>query len=403
MAYKYKAYTLDKKIVQGMIDVASESMAEEALYHRGYQRILSLEAAPPRLSWQEQIPSLFGVKTQDVIEFFQHLATLIESGVPLLTALHLLENLTAKAALKKIIMGLAEELQAGKPFSQALAGYPQVFSYTNCQVVRASEQAGNLEIGLRQAAMYMEKQSIAKQKVGRALVYPALVTVMAIGVAVLMVTVALPPLVDLFSSLGARLPWTTELLIAVAGFIASYKLYLLGGLLILVVAAVAYVRSPSGKMRLDKLVLGAPVIGPLIVERSLGHFCQAVSMMLKTGLRLPQIMDIVIQTVGSGAIRQALREVQGRLVQGQGLSLPMSENALFPRLMVEMVVVGEKTGELDASLATLGDFYEERVDQKINSLIAMIEPVLTVAIGLMVVFIALSMITPLYTVLRSMH
>jgi type IV pilus assembly protein PilC len=403
MAYKYRVYTGDKRIVQGMIDVTSEGMAEEALYHQGYQRILSLEEARPKQSWGELIPSLFGIKAQDVLDFYKQLANLIESGIPLLMALHLLEGLASRAAFKKVIAGLAEELQAGNPLSQALGKYPQVFSDTHCQVIKASEQAGNLEAGLRQVASYVEKRSTTRQKIMRALAYPAVVLLMAIAVATLLVTVALPPLVELFNSLGAQLPWMTGLLIAVANFLINYKLYLLGGLVTLVILIVGYVRSPAGRLTVDRLMLRVPVIGQLTIERNLGQFCQSVSMMLKVGLRLPQVMDIVIQTVGNRVIRQALKEVQERLVQGQGLSQPMAGIELFPRLLVEMVVVGEKTGTLDSNLATLGDFYEQRVDQRINALIAMIEPVLTVIIGLTVVFIALSMITPLYSVLRSMH
>ncbi len=403
MAYKYRVYTGDKRIVQGMIDVTSEGMAEEALYHQGYQRILSLEEARPKQGWQELIPSLFGIKTRDILDFSKQLASLIESGIPLLTALHLLEGLASKAALKEVIAGLAEELQAGNLLSQALGKYPQVFSDAHCQVIKASEQVGNLEVGLRQVASYIEKRSTTKQRITRALAYPAVVLLMAIGVAALLVTVALPPLVELFNSLGAELPWMTELLIAVASFVINYKLYLLGGLVTLVILIAGYVRSPAGKLTVDRLMLRVPVIGQLTIERNICQFCQSVSMMLQAGLRLPQVMDIVIQTVGNRIIRQALREVQEKLVQGQGLSQPMAGIDLFPKLLVEMVVVGEKTGNLDSNLATLGDFYEQRVDQRISTLIAMIEPVLTVVIGLTVVFIALSMITPLYSILRSMH
>ncbi len=403
MAYKYRVYTGDKKIVQGTIDVNSESVAEEVLYHEGYQRILSMEETQPRVSWEEQIPSFFGIKTQDVIDFSKQLASLIESGIPILMALHLLEGLASRAALKKVIAGLAEELQAGNLLSQALGKYPQVFSDTHCQVIKASEQVGNLEVGLRQVASYIEKRSTTRQRITRALAYPAVVLLMSIGVAALMVTVALPPLVELFNSLGAQLPWMTALLIAVANFLINYKLYLLGGLVALIILVVGYVRSPAGKLTIDRLMLRVPVIGQLTIERNVCQFCQTVSMMLKAGLRLPQVMDIVIQTVGNRIIRQSLREVQEKLVQGQGLSQPMAGIDLFPKLLVEMIVVGEKTGNLDSNLATLGDFYEQRVDQRINTLIAMIEPVLTVVIGLTVVFIALSMITPLYSVLRSMH
>jgi type IV pilus assembly protein PilC len=146
-----------------------------------------------------------------------------------------------------------------------------------------------------------------------------------------------------------------------------------------------------------------PVIGSISIERSVQHFCQTAAMLLKAGLRLPHIMEITIQTNRNHIIRQALSSVRDRLVQGEGLSQPLSEIKLFPPLLVEMVIVGEKTGMMDSTLATLADFYEKKVDRRIDTLISMIEPALTVVIGVVVIFIALSMITPLYSILRSIH
>jgi len=399
--YQFTAYTLDKKIVQGNIDATSENMAEEALYQAGYQRVLSLREIRPRLSLKALFPTLFGVKSQDVIDFSHQLATLIESGVTILTALELLKAQAPREAFRNIIGGLIDELQGGSSFSQALSKYPEVFSYTYCQVLKASEQAGNLEVGLRQVAGYMGKRAVTTSKVKRALAYPAMVLLMAIGVFVLLITVALPPLMGLFESLGAELPLATTLLIATADFFINYQFYLLWGAFILVTLVVVYTRLPAGKLTMDRLKLKMPLIGSIAIEHNVCHFCQITSMLLKAGLPLPQVMDIAIQTSGNRIIRQALGDVREKLLQGQGWSQPMAENELFPPLLVEMVAVGEKTGTMDSTLATLSDYYEERVEQRINTLVSMIEPVLTVAIGLVVAFIALSLITPLYSILRS--
>jgi type IV pilus assembly protein PilC len=403
MAYKYQAYTTDKKIVQGTIEVASESLAEGALYRAGYQHILSLKEVPPGLSLDRLIPTLFGVRTRDVIDFSNELATLIESGISILNSLQLLGGQTAKKSLQKIIDGLMEEIQGGNPLSQALGDYPQAFPDTYCQVIKASEQAGNLELGLRQAAGYLEKQAVASQKIKRAMLYPAFVLLMAAGVCVLLITVAMPPLVALFNSLGAELPWMTGLLINVTGFFLDRYLYVLGAVFIIIMLTISLLRLPSVKLARDRLLLKIPALGAINIERSVQHFCQTAAMLLEAGLRLPQIMEITIQTSQNRIIRQALGRVRDRLVQGEGLAQPMSEIGLFPPLLVEMVVVGEKTGAMDTTLATLADFYEKKVDRRIDILISMIEPALTVVIGVVVIFIALSMITPLYSILRSMH
>jgi len=401
MIFQFTAYTSDKRIVQGTIDAASEGIAEEALYQAGHYRILSLREIYPGLSLERLLPTFFAVRTQEVIDFSRQLATLIESSVTILTALELLKEQASKTTFKRAIAGLIEELRGGNSFSNALGKYPQLFSNTYCQVMKASEQAGNLEVGLRQVASYMEKQAVTKERIRRAMAYPVLVLLMAFGVCALLITVALPPLIGLFTSFGAELPWMTRLMINASNFLFNYKFYLLGGLFTLVILIFGYMRLPAGKLAMDQLMLKIPAIGSINIQRNMCHFCQITSMLLKAGLLLPQIMNIVIQTIGNRIIRQALKEVREKLVQGQGLSQPMTNIELFPRLLVEMVVVGEKTGNLDSTLATLADFYEERVNQRIDTLIAMIEPTLTIATGLVVAFIALSMIMPLYSILGS--
>jgi type IV pilus assembly protein PilC len=298
---------------------------------------------------------------------------------------------------------LIEEIQGGSPFSQALSHYPRAFSSTYCQVIKASEQAGTLEIGLRLAASYMEKRAQANQKIKRAMMYPIFVLCMAVGVSILLITVALPPLINLFNSLGADLPWMTRLLVAVTSFFLKHSLYILAGLVAVVLIVVGLFRLPSVKLARDRFLLKIPLIGATNIERSMELFCQTGSMLLQSGLRLPQVMDIVIQANRNQIIRRAFNNVRERLVQGEGLSQPMIENKLFPPLLVEMVVVGEKSGAMDTTLATLADFYERKVDRRIDMLISMIEPALTVIIGLVVIFIALSMITPLYSIMKSVH
>jgi type IV pilus assembly protein PilC len=403
MAYRYSAYTMDKRIVQGTIDATSERMAEEALYRAGYHRVLKLRETSPDPTLSRWLPSLFGVKTQDVVDFSRQMASLLESGISVVTALELLKEQVPRIALRKVIAGLAKELQGGCSFSQALAKYPQAFPNTYCEVIKTSELAGNFEVALRRAAGYMEKETIAIKKVKRALVYPALVLIMAIGVVFLLTTVALPPLVKLFTSLGGELPWTTRSLLVISGLFSHDKFYILGGLAALIILIYGYVRLPAGKLILDRLILKMPMIGSITIQRNMYRFCHTTSMLLKSGLTLPPIINIAARTVGNVIIRQALGEVREKLVQGQSLSQAMAKIAVFPQLLVEMATVGETTGNLDTTLATMADLYEERVDQRIQALISMIEPALTVAVGLVVAFIAVSMVTPLYTMLKTMH
>ncbi|MDD5288981.1 MAG: type II secretion system F family protein [Dehalococcoidales bacterium] len=404
MTYRYQAYTADKKLVDGTIEAATETLAEESLYLAGYKYVISLKATRPRITIASVLPTLFGVKPQDVIEFSRQLATFVESGVSLYSALELVGEQITKPALRTVVSAIAQELQGGSSFSQAVSHYPSAFSYSYYQIIRASEQVGNLESGLRQIADYMEKQIKIGSNIKRAMTYPAIVTVMALGISVLLVTVVLPPILGLFTSLGATLPWTTRLVIALVNFITIYKLHLLIGIIVLIAAALFYFRLPTGKLTRDKLMLKMPLIGKINVQRIMGHFCRTASMMLKAGLQLPEILEVTIHAVSSNqVVTQALTEVKEKLMEGKGLSRPMSENGLFPSTMVKMVAMGEQTGNIDTALTTLANYYEERANQSVQSLIAMIEPVLTIVMGLAVAFILVSILLPMYSVLNSLR
>jgi type IV pilus assembly protein PilC len=403
MVYQYSVYTSDKRIVRGTIDAGSEKMAEEALYRAGYNRVLNLREISPRLNLKQWMPSLFGVKNQDVIDFSRQMALLIESGIPITTALRLLEEQAPSKALAKVIRGLANELQKGNSFAQALAGYPQVFSNTYCQVIKASELSGNFEVSLRRAADYMEKEINAGKKVQRSLIYPLVVLAMAFGVSILVTTVVLPSLTRLFTALGAQLPWTTRVLMAFGGFIIDYKYYIPWVMIAVILLILGYMKLPSGKENTDKMALKIPIFGSIIVQRSLGSFCQTTSMLLKAGLPLPQIMNVVTGTVSNVIISRALVDVREKLVQGRSLSQSMASIGLFPRLLVEMTVVGETSGNLDTTLETMADYYSQRVEQRVQVLISLMEPALITVVGLVVAFIAISMITPLYSILKSIH
>jgi type IV pilus assembly protein PilC len=403
MAYWYSVYTIDKKIIQGTIDATSERMAEDALYRAGYHRVLKLREISPSLNLRRLLPSLFGVKTQQVIDFSHQLAALIEAGIPILTALQLLEEQAPSAALRKILKGLARDLQEGNSLSQALSRYPQVFSDIYCQMIRASEATGNLEVALKRMAGYLETEKAAAKRVGHALIYPAVVLLMAFGVFILLTTIVLPSLTRLYTSLGAELPWITKLLLVMGNFSRDYKFYFIGGLGALIILVFSYIRLPAGKLTLDKLILKIPLISAISTQRSIGRFCQTASMLLKAGLPMPQIMNIATKTVGNIIIRQALEEVGGKLVQGRSLSQSMAKNSVFPHLLIEMANIGEMTGTLDTTLVKIADYYERRVEQSIHAMISVIEPALIVVVGLVVAFMGASMITPLYSILRSLH
>jgi type IV pilus assembly protein PilC len=270
--------------------------------------------------------------------------------------------------------------------------------------VQSSEKAGDLSRGLRQIADYMEQRSQINNRIRGALTYPAFVIVLAIGVVILMVTTVLPPILKLFKSFNAELPPLTRFAIALIQIFTDYKFQILLAVVILVAGIWVFSRIPKGRLIMDGWILKIPVFGPIIIQNNLGHFCRTASMLMTAGLPLPAIMDISIKVVGRNrVILKSLTNLKTRLMQGEGLAVPISQDKLFPRMMARMIAVGEQTGTLDASLATLATYYEERANKKIQSLITLIEPVMTIAIGLGIAFIMISMIMPIYGILNKVH
>jgi type IV pilus assembly protein PilC len=332
------------------------------------------------------------------------LASFIEAGSSLHTALDLLQDQASKPAIKEVISGIIEKLEGGSSFSEAVKSYPRVFSNSYWQVIQSSEKAGNLEIGLKQIAAYLENRSKITGKIKHALAYPAFVILLAIGVVVLLITTVLPPMLKLFSSFQADLPRITLFALALMNFVLDYKFQLLAAIILVTAIGILVYRLPSGRLAIDRLTLKIPLFGTIILEHNMGHFCRTASMLLAAGIPLPGILDIAIQALdGNRVILRSFITLKEKLMQGEGLARPMSGDSVFPRMMVRMVTVGEQTGTLDSSLNTLANYYEEHTDKRIQGLISMIEPTLTVAIGIGIAFIMVSMVLPIYTIINHVH
>jgi type IV pilus assembly protein PilC len=215
--------------------------------------------------------------------------------------------------------------------------------------------------------------------------------------------VALPSLTKLFNSLGATLPLPTRILMALSGFISDYKFHLAAGLAGLALIIFWYARSAAGKRWLDDISLKLPVIGQIIVLRNICRFCRNTAMLLEAGLTLPQSLNSVLGVIDNGNIRGDLNDVRQDLIKGKGLSQPMAGNRLFPRLLVDMVHIGEKTGTLQSSFATMADFYEKKLDQRVQRLLAMVEPASIIIVGLIISLIGLAIVTPIYSIYRTLN
>lgn len=402
MAYRYVAYTRAGERVQGVLNVPTEAAAEEALWRSDYV-IVSLRPVRPGADLAAMMPTFFGVKTRDLIVFSRQLATLIESGITILAGLQMLAEETASKPLKRALEKVSEEVQEGETMSNALRKQPHVFPAIYSRMIEIGERMGNMETVLRQLATYMEKRESLVRKLRGAMAYPSFIILLAIGVVFLMINFTLPGIMGLFSEFEVELPITTKILIAVTNFFMAYRTRIIAAVVLVVAVAALYLRTPLGKRQKDMLLLKIPIIGDINIQSSVAQLCHTMSILLRAGLPMSEIMNLIVETMGNTIIKEAFGRVRTEMLQGQGLSEPLRQEKVFPRLLAQMVRVGEETGTLDSNLETLAVFYEEEADRKINTLTSMMEPALMLFVGGMVGFLAVSVILPMYSLMGQMR
>ena len=395
--YRYIASTRQGEQVKGNIKAPTEIAAERLLIDKGYLPE-HVEVAPSMFSLEEALPSLFQVKPRDVIVFSRQLATLLRSGISLLPALEILQGQVGSSrGFTSILGSVLNEIRAGGSFSQAISKHPKAFNEIYCRTIAVGEETGNMEAVLHQMADYLEKQSLLAQKVKKALTYPMMVLGVGVAVIALLLTVVMPKLLDMFVAMKVELPLPTRILIAVTELFSTHTLYIALAGVFLVALVLWLVKQPTGRRLLDRVRLSMPIIGPPALMSELGRFARSLSVLVGAGLKLQEIMELLPQSTTNRVFRDALEHVHERLFLGEGLADPMSRLAIFPPLMVQMVAVGEESNSLDFTMGVVADFYETAAEEKAATLVGMIGPFSTIGIALLVGFIALSVIMPMYT------
>lgn len=397
MEYSYVAYTEDKRVVKGKISATSEEAAANLLSYGGYQ-VLNLKQVIPFFEREKLLARFSRIKPMEMVLFSRQLALLLESGTDIVTSLELLQGQTTNQTLKRVIGDVASDIRGGSSLSAALRRHPRAFSELYHRAISAGEQAGNLEVVLRQMAAHIQRGATTEKNVRNALTYPIIVSIVAIVVVALLITFVLPNFVALYTQFETELPLATRMLIGLTNWFNHYGLYLIIGIVGIIGIGFAYTRTPAGKYRWHRSLLSLPVIGRINLLNHLSRCCRTMALLFRVGLPLPEIMAVAIYGTTNKAMAEALTEVQRELIRGEGLSKPMARRKLFLPLMVQMVGVGEETGNLDNTLTTVAESYEVEADDKTNAAVGLIQPIMTIFIGSMVGFIAIAMISAMYSI-----
>jgi type IV pilus assembly protein PilC len=396
MDFSYVAYGKDKQLVKGKLSATNQMAAAKLLNYGGYQ-VVSLKPVTSFIKLDKLRGYFSQVNPKEVSMFSRQLALLLESGTDIVASLELLQGQVTNHTMRRIIGEVVSDIRGGSSLSMALRKHPKVFPQMYSRAIAAGERGGNLEIVLRQMAEFIERRVLTEKRIKNALTYPAIVVVVTVIVVALLVAFVLPTFTDLYSSFGTEQPLATAIFLNISNWLIDYGLYVLIGLAAIVVGIAIYIKTPAGNYQLGRISLRLPVIGRILILSELSRACRTISLLFRVGLPLPEVMAMASQGTSNKVVAEALDGVRRELIRGQGLSRPMSQNPLFLPLMVQMAGVGEGTGNLDQTLITVAESYEMEADDRTTAAGGLIQPIITVAIGLVVGFIALSLFSAMYS------
>jgi type IV pilus assembly protein PilC len=394
-SYAYRAYTEDGKRREGRIEAGGTSAAEQSLWLEGL-KIVQLNPALPKKTMADYFPSLYHISGLDIILFTRQLATFVGAGLPMTRALETIAEETASPLFKRVILAVLDDLERGQNLSDALVKHPKVFGSLYIDLVRVAELTGNLELTLKELAGYLRRDLNTVRRVRSAMIYPAVILVVATGVVIILVFFALPAFTKIFAEFRVELPLSTRILIGIVDFTRQWGLEIGAGVLVIIAAIALALRTKRGVYAKDQLSIKVPILGPIVLSAVLNRFARTLAMVLKAGVPLGQTFEAVIASTGNKVFQQGLTTVKEQMTGGEGFAGPLIRTRLFPPMLTQMVRVGEETGTLDTYLEQAADFYEEELDFRIRAMTSLIEPVMTVAVGIVVGFIAISLISAMY-------
>jgi type IV pilus assembly protein PilC len=338
-----------------------------------------------------------GVKDKDIVVFTRQFATMIDAGLPLVQALEILSSQVESKTLSKTLQQVKVDVESGATYADALKKHPRVFTELYVNMVAAGEAGGILDTILNRLASYIEKAMKLKKKVKGAMVYPAVVTTIAVSVIAVIMVFVVPTFTQMFASLGGTLPLPTRMVVNLSNFIAGIGgLLTLGAIVAFVIFIIQIRRTEKGKHAVDKIVLKLPIFGPLINKVSVAKFTRTLGTLVSSGVPILDGLEITAKTSGNKVIEYAIMEVRKGVMGGKTLAEPITKAKVFPPMVTHMIAVGESTGALDSMLSKIADFYDDEVDAAVNNLTAAMEPMLMVFLGGSVGFIVVAMYLPIF-------
>ena len=390
--YTWEGRTRGGAVHQGEIEANTRDAAIAILRQ---QRIVVTAIRPKPKDLR--LPGFGGkVSEKELVLFTRQFSTMIDAGLPLVQCLDILSKQTENKTFAKTIVEIKREVEGGSTFADTLRKYPKIFDDLYVNLVRAGEIGGVLDTTFARLAGYIEKARSLKGKVKSAMVYPSAIIFVAVSVITFLMIFVIPVFAEMFQDFGGTLPWPTQLVIGLSNFMKTYILLAIPVLIVAGFAFKQYYRTETGKRMVHRTLLKLPVLGSVLQRAAIARFSRTLSTLLSSGVPIIDSLDITAHTAGNKVLEEAVLASIDSVKEGQTLATPLAKHPVFPPMVVQMVEIGDVTGELDTLLSKIADFYEEEVDRAVEALTAMLEPMMMVFLGVVLGFIIVAMYLPIF-------
>lgn len=395
--FEWKGKTKTGENQRGVLVAKTKEEAESILRQRNIAPSSVKEEGK-----QFKMPSFGGgVKPRELAIFTRQFSVMIDAGLPLIQCLELLGNQQENKAFASIIQTTRGDVESGATLSDAMRKHPKAFDSLYVNMIAAGEAGGILDQILERLSVYIEKAVKLKSQVKSALMYPAIVCLVAFGVVMIIMYKVIPTFAAMFESAGNEMPLPTRITMGASKFVESYMIFMLIFAALVVWALRRYHGTYHGRRVLDQAVLKIPVLGDLVQKIAISRFCRTLSTLIGAGVPILDGLEITAKTSGNAIVEDSLMAVKKEIEEGKTISEPLSKSPIFPSMVVSMIGVGESTGALDTMLSKIADFYEDEVDVAVATLMSMLEPILIVGLGAVIGFIVISLYLPIFMMAQN--
>lgn len=398
--FNYSATNKDGKIESGTIESVNLVSAGHLLKERGLIP-LDLKEKKSR-DWMAMIQGFATVPLKEKIAFIQNLDLLLRSGVSAPRAMRIIAKQTGNNKFKNTINIMAGNIEAGKSMHEVMEDYPKIFSHIFVSMVEVGEISGNLEKSLEYLRVQLQREADLKSKTKGAMIYPAVIISAMVIIGIALAIFVLPSLTATFKDFNTDLPVMTKIVIAFSDFMAGHAVLVIGGLIGLVAGAVVFLRSTVGMRLLDGFLLNMPLVNPVVKKINMARFSRILGSLMKSGVAVVEGLKVTAQAMDNVYYQEIIEETSEKVKLGKPLTDALSaHDKLFPFIVTQMLVIGEETGNLEAILDQLAEHFEAEVDDTMKNMSSIIEPLLLLVIGVVVGFLALALISPIYNISNS--